>query len=78
VDQLIGPEARTIRPARGPIIRGAGHPVAWLTCSAFNTRALGFYEHRGYTETRRDRFRQESGIDAEDVRLERRLDAPQS
>lgn len=54
-------------------IRNAGHRRAWLTCSGFNRYALGFYVHRGYVETRRDRFVQESGVEVEDVRLERPL-----
>ncbi len=57
-------------------IREQGHRVAWLTCSAFNRNALGFYVHRGYVETGRNRFLQESGVEVEDVRLERDLEPP--
>ena len=55
-------------------IAEAGHPAAWLTCSAFNTRAMEFYRWRGYVETGRERYQQESGVEVEDVRMERRLD----
>jgi ribosomal protein S18 acetylase RimI-like enzyme len=34
-------------------IAATGHATAWLTCSGYNTRALGFYAARGYGEVRR-------------------------
>ena len=54
-------------------IQAAGHALAWLTCSARNHRALAFYTKRGYSEVRRDRYAHPSGIEAEDIRMERRL-----
>lgn len=53
------------------IIRNAGYRIAWLTCSGFNSGALDFYRRRGYVETRRDRSLHASGLEVEDVRLER-------
>lgn len=55
------------------VIRRAGHRSAWLTCSAWNARALDFYGRRGYVETGRDRTRHVSGVEVEDVRMERAL-----
>lgn len=54
-------------------IRSAGHEVAWLTCSAWNVRALRFYSRRGYLETGRERYLHPSGVEVEDVRMERVL-----
>lgn len=54
-------------------IARTGHAVAWLTCSALNARALAFYERRGYAEVRRERISHASGVEIEDVRLERDL-----
>jgi ribosomal protein S18 acetylase RimI-like enzyme len=56
------------------IICRAGHRTAWLTCSGFNSSALGFYRSQGYVETRRDRELHVSGVEVEDVRMERFLD----
>jgi [ribosomal protein S18]-alanine N-acetyltransferase len=55
------------------IVRRAGHSAAWLTCSAFNGKALEFYRRRGYLETARERERHACGIEIENVRLERRI-----
>ena len=55
-------------------IRAAGHRVAWLTCSGFNRQALDFYRRRGYIETRRDRAVHVSGIEVEEIRMERALE----
>lgn len=55
------------------IIRRAGHRTAWLTCSGFNVSALAFYRSRGYIETRRTRELHPSGVEVEDVRMERDL-----
>jgi ribosomal protein S18 acetylase RimI-like enzyme len=55
------------------VIRRAGHPSAWLTCSAWNDKALDFYRRRGYTEAGRHSERHESGVEIEDVRMERAL-----
>lgn len=63
-----------LRAGEGAIAR-AGHAVAWLTCSALNARALAFYERRGYAEVRRERASHASGVEIEDVRLERDLGA---
>jgi ribosomal protein S18 acetylase RimI-like enzyme len=56
------------------VIRRAGHTRAWLTCSGFNVSALRFYRRRGYVETHRERYLHESGVEVEDIRLERCLD----
>lgn len=56
------------------MIRSAGHDVAWLTCSAWNVRALRFYSRRGYVEAGRERYLHPSGIEVEDVRMERALE----
>jgi len=56
------------------VIRRAGHRRAWLTCSAFNGKALGFYRKRGYVETGRDRELHASGVEVENIRMERALD----
>ncbi len=56
------------------LIQRAGYEFAWLTCSAFNSRALGFYQRQGYIETRRDREVHVSGIEVEEIRMERVLD----
>lgn len=56
-------------------ILGAGHRKAWLECSAFDPRALAFYQRRGYAETTRRRHTHRSGIEIEDVILERALGA---
>ena len=55
------------------VIRRNGHDLAWLTCSAWNTRALHFYTARGYTETRREQYLHASGVEVTDVRMERYL-----
>lgn len=55
------------------VIRRAGHGAAWLTCSSFNASALEFYRRRGYLETGRTRYLHASGIEVEDVRMERSL-----
>lgn len=57
-------------------IRSAGHEVAWLNCSAWNLRALRFYSGRGYEETGRERYLHPSGVEVEDVRMERALAGP--
>jgi ribosomal protein S18 acetylase RimI-like enzyme len=54
-------------------ILGAGHQKAWLECSAFNPRAVAFYQRRGYVETERRRHAHRSGFEVEDVFLERAL-----
>jgi ribosomal protein S18 acetylase RimI-like enzyme len=56
-------------------ILGAGHRKAWLECSAFNPRAVAFYQRRGYVETGRRRHTHRSGFEVEDVFLERALAA---
>lgn len=58
------------------LIRRAGHKTAWLTCSAWNADALAFYRRMGYTETIRERYFHASGVELEDVRMERKLDDP--
>jgi len=58
------------------VIRRAGHPIAWLTCSAWNVRALHFYRKRGYVETGRERQLHGSGIEVEEIRMERPLVDP--
>ena len=62
------------------LIEQAGYPSAWLTCSGFNLQALEFYRRRGYHETARSRELHASGVEVEDVRMERALpsDAPGS
>jgi ribosomal protein S18 acetylase RimI-like enzyme len=55
-------------------IRQAGYRTAWLTCSGFNTKALGFYQRQGYVETGRARELHASGVEVENVRMERPLD----
>jgi ribosomal protein S18 acetylase RimI-like enzyme len=56
------------------VIRRAGHRTVWLTCSGFNLAAFSFYQRRGYVETRRDRELHASGVEVENVRMERLLD----
>lgn len=56
------------------VIRQAGHPAAWLTCSAFNPKAFEFYRRRGYIETGRDRVLHTGGFLYEDIRMERPLE----
>lgn len=53
------------------LIHRAGHKRVWLTCSAFNERALGFYRRRGYVEFGRDRSLHAAGVEVEEVMLER-------
>jgi [ribosomal protein S18]-alanine N-acetyltransferase len=72
--QRTGAGTMLLRAGEAAIGR-AGHTTAWLVCSAFNTDALAFYRRRGYVETGRDRYVHESGLEIEDVRLEKRLDA---
>lgn len=55
------------------IIRRAGYRTARLTCSGFNPAARAFYRRRGYVETRRDRVFHASGVEVEEVRMERPL-----
>lgn len=55
------------------MIQGAGHDLAWLTCSAFNPNALRFYARQGYVETARTREVHRSGVEIEEVRMERRM-----
>ena len=55
------------------LIREAGHTTAWLHCSVMNPRALGFYLHRGYVETGRDKGMHPWGFPYENIRLERAL-----
>ena len=57
------------------VIRRAGHEVAWLTCSGLNIRAFQYYGNRGYIETGREQYLHASGVEIEDIRMERRLDA---
>jgi len=64
--------AALLRAGEG-LVRGAGHDRTWLTCSAFNPRALAFYRRHGYEETGRERYVHASGVSLEDVRLERAL-----
>jgi len=54
-------------------IRAIGERTAWLTCAAFNPRALSFYRSRGYAEVARSRYAHESGLEVEEVRLEKQL-----
>ncbi len=56
------------------LIRDARHRVAWLTCDASNARAYAFYVHRGHAETERKRYVHESGVELEDVWMERPLE----
>ena len=56
------------------VIRREGHEVAWLTCSGFNPGALRFYRRHGYVETGRNSYLHPSGVEVEDIRMERRLD----
>src|SRR4051812_44450147 len=55
------------------LIQAAGHSLAWLTCSAWNERALQFYRRAGYGETARHRAPHASGVELEEVRMERAL-----
>jgi ribosomal-protein-alanine N-acetyltransferase len=55
------------------MVRDAGHGVAWLTCSAFNPNALRFYARQGYVETARTREVHRSGVEIEEIRMERRI-----
>ena len=55
------------------VIRKAGHEVAWLTCAGTNAKAFDFYRRQGYVETRRDRALHPSGVEVEDLRMERSL-----
>ena len=55
------------------VIAGAGHRIAWLTCSVVNRRALAFYERRGYLATGREVSVHPTGIEIVDVRMERTL-----
>jgi len=55
------------------IVTDDGHEAAWLTCSAYNTRALAFYGRRGYAETGRTRYVHESGVELVDVTMEHRF-----
>jgi ribosomal-protein-alanine N-acetyltransferase len=54
-------------------IAANGYRVAWLHCSAFNPNGLSFYRRRGYAEVTRHRYVHKSGIEVEDIRLERVL-----
>ena len=56
------------------VIRREGYALAWLTCSGFNADAFRFYQRRGYVETGRHRYLHPSGVEVEDIRMERRLD----
>ncbi len=54
-------------------IRAAGYARSWLSCSAFNTRALGFYQSRGYRVFRSSQHLHECGVDEESFGMERML-----
>jgi GNAT superfamily N-acetyltransferase len=56
-------------------IVAAGHGRAWLTCSALNPQALGFYAARGYRESGREPLSRADGLVEMLLTLERRLDA---
>jgi ribosomal protein S18 acetylase RimI-like enzyme len=55
------------------VIRQAGHRVAWLTCAGINGKAFDFYRRQGYAETERTRELHPSGVEVEDLRMERSL-----
>lgn len=57
------------------IIRQRGFDRSWLTCSAFNPRALGFYRARGYSVFRSSWKRHECGVDEESFGMERTIGA---
>lgn len=56
------------------VIRNRGYGRAWLTCSSYNERALGFYQARGYAVFRSLRTLHDCGIDEESFAMERTLD----
>lgn len=56
------------------LVRAAGHRTAWLTCAACNAGALRFYGARGYREVARTRLAHSSGVEIEEIRMERTLD----
>jgi ribosomal-protein-alanine N-acetyltransferase len=55
------------------VIRHRGFGRSWLTCSAFNLRALDFYRRRGYAVFQSTRKRHECGVDEESFGMERQL-----
>ena len=55
------------------VIRHRGFARSWLTCSAFNRRALDFYRRRGYVAFRSRRTLHECGVDEESLEMERGL-----
>lgn len=55
------------------IIRSRGFSRSWLTCSAFNPRALEFYRRRGYRVFRSSHKLHECGVDEESFGMERML-----
>jgi ribosomal-protein-alanine N-acetyltransferase len=54
-------------------IAAAGHNWAWLTCSGFNTAAIGFYMARAYRETSRSVKDRGAGLVEELITFERRF-----
>lgn len=56
-------------------IAAAGHDTAWVTCSGYNSRALGFYLRTGYLEARRSTLVLEPGLIDEAIILERSVAA---
>lgn len=70
--QGAGVGSQLLAAAEAEIAR-EGNRVAWLTCSAWNPRALAFYAARGYVETGRTRCGHASGVEVEEIRMERRL-----
>jgi len=55
------------------VIRAKGFDRAWLTCSAFNPNALGFYRAHGYTEASRSTELLPCGTPSETLVLDRSL-----
>jgi ribosomal protein S18 acetylase RimI-like enzyme len=55
------------------IIERAGHKTAWLVCSAWNPKALEFYQRRRYIETGREHGTHACGVSYEAIRMERLL-----
>ena len=56
------------------VIRSRGFSRSWLTCSAFNPRALAFYRRRGYAVFRSTRTLHDCGVDEESLGMERMLE----
>ena len=70
--QRTGAGSQLLRHAEACVL-AAGHRTAWLTCAACNDGALRFYRARGYRDVGRSRIAHASGIELDELRLERAL-----